>query len=106
MSNLVEQFEGLLKQMEDALITNDIDKIRSLTEQQQTCLGQVVQGAKKNPLVKRALEREMPAIVRQMRTNEMLLNQAMTLSTSIVRALHSSISSHMPRQTNSRVYTA
>jgi hypothetical protein len=106
MNNVVNDFTGLLKEMESSLISNDVEQINKLTVQQQICLSEIVRCAEQDPELKKQLVTAMPTLLQQLKVNETLLNQAITLSNSLITTLHKGISTRTLDNTSSCMYTA
>lgn len=88
MHNLVEEFASLLARMEQALVANDVAMVNTLTEQQQTCLSEIVQSAAKDSTVKDDIRQAMPEMKRQLQVNDALLQQAIDVNNTLMSIMY------------------
>lgn len=87
MSELLDRFESLLKEMEQALVNNDVDKVARLTEQQRVSARELAERAKADPAIKAELHARVPLIQRQLEMNQRLLEQGIQLADAVIQAI-------------------
>ncbi len=90
MTDSVAEFEQLLKDMEHAIVTNNVQQVNELVAKQQACILELVHMAKGNQELKEHVRTRYPGLVRQLRVNEQLLQQGLSIANAIVFEIYQS----------------